>query len=265
MSEPFVYLVMPHRNLDTKLGAGKGYWQASSKLKICHDNHGHSVLEHNFNVLWTNGLNRRHNGLTHFAMQHNDVCPTAGWLDILMAEMDATGADMVGAVVPIKNDRGLTSLAVHHHEDLWTPRRLTMSEVFRLPATFRAEEVLWHGPAYGQLLLNTGLWLVKLGDWCDRIVPSTGQVPTFRVQTRILNVRPGGKDRCPQFIPEDWDWSRQLQELGLTVAATRKVSLYHENPDYHTNGPWGTWNTDLGFYEFNKRLREARAEAADAA
>ncbi len=49
--------------------------------------------------------------------------------------MDRVGADVIATVVPIKDNRGLTSTGLQDPDTLQI-RRLTMTEVFRLPVTF---------------------------------------------------------------------------------------------------------------------------------
>lgn len=188
-----------------------------------------SLLPFTFNHLWTGFLNKRQSeGITHFAMIHDDVCPVAGWLDTLLEELEAHDADVVSAVVPIKDARGLTSTAVDGLDE-WNPRRLTMKEVFDLPETFSEHDV------GGPLLLNTGLWVCRLDrSWCEKVA--------FRQQDRIVKLADG--TFCPQTKSEDWDFSRQLRLLGCKLLATRKVKLEHDRSEFTNTKVWGTWETD---------------------
>lgn len=189
--------------------------------------HNSSLLAHGFNLLWVEALNGRKRGeYTHFAMQHSDVEPEAGWLDVLLAELDRTGLDVLGVPVPLKDTRGLTSTAVGRADgDPWRPmRRLTLTEVHALPETFTSDDV------GGPLLLNTGLWVCRLGGWSERV--------WFEINDRIA------ADPDGEFValvePEDWNFSRQLHRLGVRVGATRKVRLTHRGPVPFTNArPWG--------------------------
>lgn len=259
--KPRVAVIMPHRNGQGNIGAGQALAAAFKTVDYVHVNEGHSLLTFCFNRLWAKVLNlRATQRITHIAMLHNDVCPDAYWGDVLLEEMNATGADMISAVVPIKDERGVTSTCVEDAADAWSVRRLTMHEVYRLPETFGAEDIVWHGPNYGRLLLNTGCWLVSLrwrgglGRWEYTAGPVTGHRPWFRQQDRIVTL--GGSD-VAQTMPEDWDWSRQLQDLGLKVMATRKVALYHEQQQFTNAKPWGTWQTDLGYLQWKKQEAEA--------
>ena len=45
---------------------------------------GGSLLALMFNLLWCKALNRRREGVTHFAMHHSDIQAPAGWVDTLL-------------------------------------------------------------------------------------------------------------------------------------------------------------------------------------
>jgi hypothetical protein len=222
-----------------------------------------------FNMLLADALNaRREYPITHFAMIHDDQAADEGWLDVLMDELDATGADMVSAVVPIKNQHGLTSTAVDVEGAPWIVRRLTMTEVFDLPETFGIEDIPWRLP-HSQLLVNSGLWVMRLDTWADDIFPRdnpTGAARPARLHfndhARLVQL-PNG-EYASEDISEDWDWSRQIVALGLRPVATRKVKLYHERPEFHNHAPWGDWKRDEGHFQCLERLKaiEPAAEMA---
>lgn len=201
-----------------------------------------SLLAHNHNLLWCGALNGFAAGeLTHFACQHSDVEPEAGWLDVLLAELDATGLDVLGVPVPLKDERGLTSTAVARADgDPWrVQRRLTLTEIHTLPETFTSDDV------GGPLLLNTGLWVAKLGEWSQRC--------WFTINDGIAQDPQGVWTALVE--PEDWFFSRRLHELGVKVGCTRKVKLAHRGPVPFTNArPWGQ-ATDLD----NEHTAEAAA------
>jgi hypothetical protein len=231
MSEPLVFLAMPHASSRVEAGAAMALWQPSlagvDARAVCLQA---SLLTHSFNCLWASMLNDP--AFTHFAMIHSDVCPDPGWLDVLLAELDATGADLVSAVVPLKNGRGLTSTALDTG-DPWCPRRLSLAEIWERDET-------WTEPG---LLLNTGLWVCRRGDWCERV--------QFRQQDRVRR-GPSGTFEV-HTIPEDWDFTRQVREHGGRVYATRKVHLYHERREFHTAKPWGQWKTDEEYVALQKK------------
>jgi hypothetical protein len=190
-----------------------------------------SLLPYTFNLLWTGAINGSRK-FDYFAMLHDDITPQAGWLDVLLEELIANDADLVSAVVPIKDERGLTSTAVDSNPDQWNPRRLTMREVCRLPDTFGSEHV------GGPILLNTGCWVVRLGrTWTEQV--------RFRQQDEIRKNADGVFEA--HTIPEDWDFSRQLHSHGAKILATRKVKLHHGSPSFTNVRPWGQWESDQGY------------------
>lgn len=195
-----------------------------------------SLLTHGFNRMWAAALTmRKTQGVTHFAMIHDDVGTGIGWCDVLLDEMESVGADMISAVVPIKDARGLTSTGIDNPENPFAPRRLTMHEVMKEDETFTKPEII----------LNTGLFLVDLRkDWCDKVC--------FR-QTDRLAVTSDGQF-VAQTAPEDWDFSRQVRALGGSLWATRKVKLFHERPEFCNSKAWGTMEVDTGDV---KRMPEA--------
>lgn len=186
-----------------------------------------SLLGHNHNLLWCQALNGWKSGeLTHFAMQHSDVEPQAGWLDVLLAELESTGLDVLGVPVPLKDERGLTSTAVARDDgDRWRVRkRLSLTEIHALPETFTGADV------GGPLLLNTGLWVCRLGEWAERC--------WFTINDEI-GLGADGK-YAARVEPEDWFFSRRLNELGVKVGCTRKVRLTHRGAmGFPNDAPWG--------------------------
>lgn len=238
MNQPVIFLGMPRYGPQANAAASLAFVMASEKHgNIYRLDRETSLLANGFNQLWCAMLNNRDQGFTHFAMIHADVCPQPGWLDMLLDELDATGADLVSAVVPIKDKRGITSTGLDNPNDPWNVRRLTLREIFDKPAT-------WDEPG---LLLNTGLWVCQVGDWCERV--------HFEIQDRIRK-RDDGLF-YPEVIPEDWGFTRQLRALGVKVRATRKVELYHERAEFHTRHAWGHWATDEDYFKYH-----AQAEAA---
>lgn len=194
-----------------------------------------SLLNHSFNQAWAAALNARDwRNATHFAMLHNDIAPDPGWLTVLLDELTSLDADVVSAVVPIKDERGLTSTAVYEG-DPWCRRRLSLTEVNDLPDTFCGED------AGGKLLLNTGLWVCDLRrEWCNDVCFHSAE----RIETGL-----DGKRRA-EVIPEDWLFSHWLNERGAKLYATSKVRLRHIGETEFTNGePWGAWTTDEQFAE----------------
>jgi hypothetical protein len=214
MSEPIICVGMPARD----------QWvchAAAVAMQHCVSGNGRVIdmflppcplLDFNFNQYWAEALNQRdESGATHFAMIHNDVCPEAGWASILLDELTRLDADVVSAVVPLKDWSGDSSTAVYDGENPWERRKLSMAECHGLPEAFSAED------AGEPLMLNTGLWICDLRKpWCDDW--------HFQSQTRI--VWKNGR-RVAEVMPEDWAFSHWLNQRGARLFATRKIKLLH--------------------------------------
>lgn len=207
-----------------------------------------SLLAANFNQLWCHALNLVHRGerVDYFAMLHDDIGPEKYWLDLLITELEEKQLDVLGVVVPIKDRRGMTSIALARENDPWVPwAKLSLHDVYQLPETFTSDDV-------GRpLLLNTGCWVMRWNqDICRRL--------HFEINDRIVFNR---QLDCyqSQTEPEDWNFSRQLHEVGspgsatdglprLRIGATRKVRLEHTGEMKFTNDhAWGTdpFDTEL--------------------
>lgn len=208
-----------------------------------------SLLNLAFNKHWANAMNAMRAGiaLSHFAMQHDDIRPTPGWADVLIDEMERTGADVVSAVVPIKDPRGLTSTGVRNAASGHV-RRLTMAEAMGLPETFGHEDLKRAGIATDTgplgaefLVINTGLWVCRL----DR--PWRAAFDGFR---SVDGVRYAADGTCDAgCLPEDWCFSEWLWRHGCKAVATRKVSLSHidnAGVEYRNDHAWGTAAVDPG-------------------
>lgn len=202
-----------------------------------------SLLASNFNQLWCGALNMVHQGrrVDYFAMLHDDIGPEDFWLDKLIEELEDRQLDVLGVAVPIKDTRGLTSMALDRPGDTWMPAgRISMHDVFQLPETFTSEDI-------GEpLLLNTGCWVCKFDiEWAKKL--------HFEINDRIVfnTAADGGKGRYQaQTEPEDWFFSRLCYEQGLKIGATRKVHVLHEGELEFTNHrPWGSARFD---YESRK-------------
>lgn len=225
-----IHLGMPSSG-DMTLGASVGFHRCIRR-KEHHVNVlalASSLATGNFNNLWTWTLNAARKGrVDYFAMIHSDIEPGEFWLDELIDELEARQLDVLGVVAPIKDQRGMTSIAVAHEsgDPFRVRNRLTMTEVYRLPETFTSEDV------GGPLLLNTGLWVCKFNmDWAPNVF--------FTVNDRIMLDRDG--EYVAQVEPEDWFVSRIFHELGLKIGCTRKIALNHQGRTAFPNDrPWGT-------------------------
>ncbi len=216
--------------------AARALWQACAPgVHVDRQYAAGSLLACNFNKLWCHALNIVHAGerLDYFAMLHDDIGCEDFWLDTLIDELERNNLDVLGAVVPIKDFRGITSIALHHEGDNWNPEcRLSMRDVYRLPETFTSDDL---GGA--PLLLNTGCWVAKWNqEWCRQV--------RFEINDRIVFDRVNNCYR-PEVESEDWFFSRLLNDLGLRIGATRKIALKHEGDvEFSNTHAWGTHDFD---------------------
>ncbi len=248
--EQSLFLALPRRPGLVVEGEGPGHVRAvkptgRGRFKIAVGRGSAFCLK--CNRLWLLALDcREAEGLTHFAMQHDDVEAPPGWADVLIDELDRTGADVCSAVVPIKDRRGVTSTAIR---DVTTGqvRRVTMAELFgKLPETFAVEDLQAAGLGFGEpgrevLLVNNGLWVCRFDrDWVERWIG-------WRIIEGIVRNTAG--QPFVSFFSEDWFFSEWCAERGLKVVATRKVPVIHRDADgteYRSDRVWGEWETDRG-------------------
>lgn len=193
------------------------------------------VNDNLYGSAWTEGWKGTGN-FTHFAMLHDDIVPEDNWLDFLMEDLLAKNADVVSAVVPIKDGHGLTSTAIDAAEGIFDiERRITMTEAMRLPEVFNAADC---GYPDRNLLLNSGCWVADLTKpWRHKV--------RFTIQDRIVRDERTGRWQA-HVSSEDWQFSRDVQSLGGKVYATRRVRLCHMGALPFANyGTWGDWEYDV--------------------
>jgi Methyltransferase domain len=197
-----------------------------------------SLLGHTFNFAWTQALMHAHAGnVTHFLLHHDDIeVQTAAFADVMLKEMERTGAAVLSAVVTLKSPERETSTAIDSG-DPWHPRRLTLEETWRLPETFCTAD-LNVGPC-DKLLVNSGLMLVDLRRPEFFLVRDGELVFFFDVNDRIRVEE--GFILKPEFKSEDWNFSRLCHAHGLPVYATRKVvAVHHGEGRWSNEAPAGT-------------------------
>lgn len=208
-----------------------------------------SLLALAFNGAWCYALNNYGaDGAKWFAMLHADILPDPFWLDTLIEEAERVDADMMSAVVPIKDTRGMTSTAIAHPTDPWQIFcRLTLKQIWnesfpetfnRYTATAALQGLL---PQFTvpdtALLVNTGCFVCRI----DRI--ANENPPFFTIRDRLVQV---DGQWTQQVQPEDWYFSRFLDVRGHSVYATRKLGLVHwGNVAYPSTGKFGeAFDTD---------------------
>lgn len=238
MKKTRVLLAQPHYSSYIHGGAAQAaYLHATDgACWLLHADLGSSLLALGFNRLWITGLDAFQKGyITHFAMLHSDISCQQGWLDILVAELKRLDADVVSAVVPLKDQSGETSTALDGPDSPWAPlRRLHLKEIAELPQTFCAADT----DAQGALLINTGCWVCDLRKpWVHATNPDGTTKMRFTVNDEICQTEDAKgvkRWRC-RVESEDWEFSRFLHREGARVYATSKVALQHNGEMSHTN------------------------------
>lgn len=210
--------------------------RASEKMTTRLFNYESSLLAQSFNVLWAGALNMaRETKVDYFAMIHSDVEPNGYWLDEMVDELEAHRLDVLSAIVPIKNTKGLTSAGYEREtpDDWRIGGRFTMTEVFQLPTTFTKEHV------GRELVMNTGCWVCRFNpEWATKVC--------FTIRDRIVQQPDGGY--LAEVVPEDWDVSRQFRSLNLKLGLTRRVKLGHRGTAIFGNDkPWGSYEYDQDY------------------
>src|SRR5688572_12707397 len=86
------------------------------------------------NTLWIQAIEMAEAGhIDRFLMLHSDIAAENYFLDKMVDIMDRTGADVLSAIVPIKDNFGYTSTALDEQmgdvDPKYRVRRLTMHEV----------------------------------------------------------------------------------------------------------------------------------------
>lgn len=206
-----------------------------------------SLLAAGYNQLWCEAINRQPEmKWRYLAILHADIVPEDFWLDKLIELADKYDADVMSAIVPIKDSQGVTSTAVSrahhmHGNNFSCYTRLTQRQVNDplMPETFdwlmlREAMPNLQGsiklPEEFNLLVNTGCVVIR----CDR---QWSPNVHFTINDRLV-MNNGGLSF--EVEPEDWYFSRRVREEGGRVFATRAVKLKHVGTmEYISSGLWG--------------------------
>lgn len=275
-ARPCFFMTMPsYSAVGTWDGAWTGFTGTSTTgedVRIAkHFKFNNSLLGRGFNHCWAEAIHAYEIGeATHFAMMHGDVCPEPHWVDSFWEEMVALDADIIAAVIPIKDGAGLTSTAMDSGEK-YDPQRLTMTEVMALPETFSNDDVTAAGfnPTGGRLLVNTGLWIADLSKPWVRAVDDNGLLRCFfTIDDRVVR---SDDNYTVSVAPEDWNFSRMIYKVcpDARIFATRKVHLAHMGESSFPNdSQWGEWKRDEDWYkrhgEFDGNLVRPEVVAQEA-
>ena len=197
-----------------------------------------SLLAHAFNLGAAYCLNQKYE---YFAMLHGDISAKDGWIDTLLDTLD-TGVDVVHAVAPIKDHRGLTSTAIAFWDDQFEPvRRLTVSELTKLPEVFTITDVQQNiDPNAKRLLPNTGCLCFRADTWFKRF-------PGFTINDQLATM--DGNEWAVDVMPEDWNFGHWCGRNFLTVAGVTNVDLRHYGRwSFTTSAKYG-WEIDEHYLE----------------
>ncbi len=220
-----------------------------------------------FNALWAQVLNTFESGqCTHVAMLHSDIAPQAGWVDILIDEMEELKLDFLSVACSMKDDRAICNCGIGREDNRWGAwRRLAVKELPKLPPTFNLSDLKRHGfcgPASGHgdkvLLHNTGCFVADLrcqAFWQQYTTSGVERGDNhkhdeddlfawFNFPTKVCRDKASGR-WVNQRESEDWFFSRQLHKLKARTAITRKVSLTHVGfKGFPNSGDWGKQDHD---------------------
>lgn len=254
-----VFIGCPTYNNFIHAGAARSIYQsATQRYNTLTMTAARGLTSPNCNAIWVSALNerRRNPEIKWFAMLHADVEPAPGWLDTLIDEAERHSADMVSAVVPLKEHSGLTSTVIGTSD--WTAEylavnrglakrfgRLTLRQVLhsRFPATFGINECC---DALAQLpddlrvtnaprdilLLNTGCMVLRL----------TANIDWSKVYFSVIDgIVDDGKHYRYFDVSEDWMFSARLTLAGVKCMATKTVKVvHHGRGEFPNDKPWGT-------------------------
>lgn len=240
------FLACPTYDSTINAGTSAAIWCRASKAHSINVSiMGQSLLAKNFNELWCEALNQRTpRNLKYFAMLHADIQPADWWLDSMIEELEKHDADIISGVVPIKDNRGVTSTAIANPLDQYQVfTRLTLRQCLHpsFPTTFTVndacdaleklpEDLRVTDVPRKALLINTGMWVCRFDrPWAEKL--------HFEIRDKIVKEK--GLFRAKN-LPEDWNFSYQLLANNLKVMATTAVKCIHFGvAQYGTTAVWG--------------------------
>jgi hypothetical protein len=219
-----ILLVTPTYNgtIQREVGAMLAHAQIRTKQEVIAWSGETSFLTFQFNKFWCLALNDKN--ISHFVMLHADVCPAdVNWMNKLISIADSKNADVLSAVCRLKREDGATSTAIAKKGAFGNYQRLTLKNVQKLPETFNVNHVadfFQLDPADSNLLINTGCMVVRMSN------RKALETMRFTVNNWIARDEET-KQFYPVSEPEDWEWSTQAANKGLSVWATRAVAVTH--------------------------------------
>lgn len=209
-----IFLGIPCHDGKLNHGLFSSLFVAGRQLAITKIETG-SALTTNFNRLWCTALNaRKQAGITHFCMVHSDVWPREHlWLDKMLAIMKKNQADVLSAVIRLKDDSDKTSTALEIPDT-------TMVNGFRESKMTLEEIAAKYPPTFTDplILLNTGLMLVDLRK------PFAEKV-WFEFRDSIHKDEKG--TWFASSLSEDYGFTRMARAQGAKLFATTEIKVAH--------------------------------------
>lgn len=220
--KPIIFLGLPLGSRQCDIGAAMSWCAMCSRRPDRYDiKLSRGMLGYTFNNLWKDALNLRADGCTHFAMIHSDVEADDWWLDTLWDIIHERNADMVSAVISLKDGEQNTSTGIQAREG-GQIRKLNFKEVWKLPETFSARDVDPTGNSV--LALNTGLWIADIHKpWVDEKV---GNELVFSWTSRG-GIRYVNGEYESWVHSEDYIVTPELGRRGCVMLATKAVTPGH--------------------------------------
>ncbi len=258
VSQPHIYLTMPQYGRTPDKGAAEAFYSARGQHDGFMVSLGESAGGCTHNNLWCAALNQREKrGLTIFGMIHTDVeVLDPKWLEILFNILRAQNADFVSVVIPQKNLLGLTltglltldeqvrrDITLDNLPPTATPRavrRLTMREIYQMPATFTVDDIVDQSrePKPVALVSGLALSLCRLDrPWCEDV----------QLGCAMKIYRADNGKFVSAFESEDWYFSEHVHRAGGKIVVTREVpAKHHGDMGFPNTEPWGQWDYDRG-------------------
>jgi len=267
-----VRLLLPHYRLGSAHLMPTAAYAATFRddVDLAMAKFGSSLLAKGFNILWSGALNAAARGeCTHACMMHDDVVPEEGWLDKLIAVMEARGDPLVSVVSPIKDPRGLTSSGIAYPGNRWEVRRFTLHECVNiLPETWGTKETIAVGlnPGGWPVVFNTGLWLADLRDPRWQETDKNGVAKYYFTITDQMYFDKQRGEFCTRGESEDWFFSREVAAGGIPYCCTRAVRLKHLGEYFYANDQVHGQEKDDRFFDYgpNDTIDPNQREQFDA-
>lgn len=241
---PRVFVMTPNTGAITPYTVRSYFSTGKDVAAIVEPGTPNSLLGKSFNELWVLFLHSR--GMLKLAagaMIHSDIGAEMGWLSKMWTIMNRVNADFLSVVVPIKNNEGWTSTAIHDAKTK-AIRRLSLKQCFAYPPTFCMSDI---GPEEDCLCPNSGLWICRanLPQW--EHIDEEGRLIFHWECKDAITRNEERKIYETKGLSEDWHAGLMMKSLGIKVYCTTEVRCTHYGMgawDNHT--PWGTAESEPG-------------------